>query len=263
MESDIIFHERTTTRIKNAVIKRIKKPIFHLIRGMTGISIQSEVHYHHMSMMSAVFGVSAEVIKTILPSKKLIPIEREPDIAEIHFVAFEYRSIDILFPYNEFAIYVPVLFKNINESEGIQGNYYLYLPVTKEDARWGGVENLGLPKFVAEIGFKDEDNSRSCTLKSDNEEILTLTVNKLMGETRTLEFSNFGIRDGKLLKNIFRVHGYIGISNDPRGASFSLGNHRIAKNLEALGIGTIPFEHQYVPLAQAVLTKSLGSPEAL
>jgi len=246
--------------IKNAVVKRIKKPVFYSVYRLTGIRLELEVHYSDMSMIGAVFNISANAAKSILPSDKLRPVERTDGITDIHFVALEYRSIDIVFPYNEFAICIPVTYKLNEQSEEQPGYYYLYLPVTTEDARWGGVENLGLPKFVAEIKFSETNAIRSCILEADGKEIITIQVNKLPTELKSWEFSNFGVKDGKLIKNTFIMYGKGGMNTTAGGSSFSLGNHSIAEKLQALEISENSIQYEYVPQAQAVLSKSIGSP---
>lgn len=255
-----MFQKSVLTRIRNVVAREFKKPIFYTVYRTTGVRIQSEVHYSDLSMIEAVFTISASAVKGILPSNKLIPAERANGVTDINFVALEYRSIDILFPYNEFAVCIPVIYKIDDDAEELHGYYYLYLPVTTKDARWGGVENLGLPKFVAEISFVDTAESRSCTLKADNKEIITLTVKRLPIKSQSWEFSNFGIRNGKLVRNIFEVHGQGGTGTAVGGAMYTLGDHPISRNLEALGIGQSAIQYEYVPKAQAVLSKSIGSP---
>jgi len=246
--------------IKNAIVKSIKKPVFYSLYKLTGIRLQLDVHYSDLSMIGAVFNISSYAARDILPSNNLLPVERTNGITEIKFTALEYRSIDILFPYNEFAITIPVIYKQNEQSKEQHGYYYLYLPVTTEDARWGGVENLGFPKFVAKISFSETDKVRSCILEADGKEIITLKVNKLPTELKSWEFNNFGVRDGKLLKNTFKMHGQGGISTAVGGVTFSLGNHPIAEKLQALDIGQTSIQYEYVPKAQAVLSKSIGSP---
>jgi len=253
-----MLQERFIAGLKNAVVKRIKKPVFYSVYRLTGIRLQHEVHYSDLSMIGAVFNISAPAVKGILPSTKLLPVERAKGVTDIHFVALEYRSIDIVFPYNEFAICIPVIYKINKQSRELQGYYYLYLPVTTEDARWGGVENLGLPKFVAEISFIDTDEIRSCTLNVAGKEVITLKVNKLPTASKSWEFTNFGIRDKKLVKNLFQVRGQGGTSTTAGGATYTLGDHPISENLLALEIGQISVRHDYVPQAQAVLTKAIG-----
>ena len=254
-----MFQAGLMTGIGNALVKRIKKPVYYSVYRTTGIRIQMAVHYYDLSMIGAVFDIPASAAKSVLPSKRLVPAEREPGISEIHVTALEYRSVDILFPYNEVAICLPVTYR-ADSGEEQHGLYYLHLPVTTEDARWGGVENLGLPKFVAEISFADNDGFRSSTLKADGKEIITLSVNGLPLKSQSWEFNNFGIKDGKLLRNSFQVNGEGGTSTDAGGAKFAFGDHPVAENLKALGIGVTAVEHIYVTKAQAVLSKALGSP---
>jgi hypothetical protein len=247
-------------RTMNAMVRRIKRPVYYTVFRLTGVRLQLETHYNDLSMMGAVFTISSDAAKGILPSERLIPVERAAGITDIHFVALEYRSIDILFPYNEFAVFIPAVYKLDNEAVELQGYYYLYLPVTTEDARWGGVENLGLPKFVADITFTDMKESRSCTLRADGKDILTLTVNKLPTELRSWEFSNFGVRDDWLLRNTFQMHGQGGTGTAAGGAAFTLGDHPIADRLKALEIGKVSVQQDYVPQATAVLSRAIGLP---
>jgi hypothetical protein len=258
-----MFQESMLARIRNTVYRVVNKPVFYSVYRLTGIRLQSEVLYHDFSLMGAVFNIPAPLAKKILPSNKLIPVERAGGVADINLYGLEYRWMDILLPYNEFAICIPVVYKADKEAEELSGYYYIYLPVTTEDSRWGGVENLGLPKFLADISFEDTSKSRSCTLKADGKEIITLKVNKLPTQLQSWEFNNFGIRDRKLVRNMFNVHGQRGISDATGGAQYTLGDHPIAEKLRALEISQVSVQNEYVPQAQAVLSGVIGSPMAL
>jgi hypothetical protein len=50
---------------------------------------------------------------------------------------------------------VPVLYKTTDQGPGLPGGYVVHPPLTTEEARCGGAEFYGFPRFLAEITFED------------------------------------------------------------------------------------------------------------
>lgn len=167
--------------ISEKIIRPIKKPIWYAIHSLTGIKMQMTTHYHDASMFNASFRVPLDKVKKLLPSTKLLPIELNPGVAEILVQANEFRHIDILFPYNEVVIAIPVSCQIESKTSIPLALWYLYLPVSTEDSRWGGVENYGFPKFVAEIKIDSNTNTPQCHLMHEGSKIMTLKVNAKNG----------------------------------------------------------------------------------
>lgn len=252
-----MLHESRGTRIRNAVVKRIRKPVWYFVYRLTGVRLQTPTRYLDLSMIGARFTVPALKAKGVLPSNKLTPIERTPGIAELDLLAWEYRRVDILFPYNGFAIFIPVVYNRNDKAQELPGYYFLYLPVTTEDARWGGVEIYGFPKFLAEIGFEDTAESRSCRLRAKGKNIIILEVKKLTIQSQSWDICCLTVKGRELVRSIFQVQGQRGSSDAPGGATFTLGDHPIAEELRALGIDQTSFQHEYLPQGQALFSKPL------
>ena len=134
----------------------------------SGRKVKFPFCYIDFSRMSASFPVPTNKVKDALPTERLKPVEIKPGIAMIRFAAMEYRETDRdwLESYNEFGVSVPVQYQSDEDSPEFPGLYVVHLPVTTEEARWGGVEIYGFPKFIAEINFKEEGDMRRCRVRA-------------------------------------------------------------------------------------------------
>ena len=102
--------------------------------------------------------------------------------------AFEYFDTSIG-PYNEIAIAIPIRFPPkftfpvlaaiSMMRKKLFSVYIHHLPVTTEIALKGGIFFWNYPKFLGEIGFKDEGQHLAVTLKEKGEMILKLKARKL------------------------------------------------------------------------------------
>ena len=178
-------------------------------------------------------------------------------------VAMEYRQIADVAPYNEFGIMVPVLYQPTINIPGLPllfphwfkrfGLYIHHLPVTTQAAYDFGVEIWGYPKIVAEISFEDRGQVRRCRLRADGKDIVILEVKKLPTKVRFINYYSYTVKDGQLLRTLIQTQGEYGIARFRGGASFTLGDHPIAKELLALGIGKTAVECLYAPQVQSML----------
>lgn len=152
---------------------------------------------------------------------------------------------------------MPVNYKYNNKSEAVSGYYYIYLPVTTEDARWAGVDIYGFPKFLAETSFKETHESRICDVKADGKLVISLRVEKMPSEDSDWVMSNFEVRDGKIMRCKFYLEGQRGFSDSVGGVSFDLRVHPMSVRFRLMEVARSSVHHEYVPRARAVLGKVL------
>jgi hypothetical protein len=235
----------------NSLSGKAKKFGWHFVHKLTGIHLSTPTRYFDWSVMSASFPAPVSNLQEKLP-KGLVAVEFEPATITIILRAIEVRKAQGLSPYNEFAVEVPVMYQKTAVDKGLPGSYVLYMPVTSEEARWGGVEIVGLPKFIAEINFEETDEIRQCNVQANKKTIVTLEVQKLTPESQAWDWYIYGVRDGKLLRTHLACKGQRGLSNTKAGASFSLGNHPIADELRALKIGNASTASEYAPMLESI-----------
>lgn len=236
----------------NALSGSMKKRGWYLIHALTGVHLSTPIYYLDWSMMRASFLAPVAKVQKKLPSRNLKPVQLVPGTATVVFNAMEMRKVRGLSPYNEFAIEVPVVYEVEDKAERKFGSYVLYMPVTTEGARWGGVEIYGLPKFLAEIHFEDVGEECRCQVQEGGKNIITLEVKKLVTEPQSWEMYLYGVRDGQLLRTLVQIQGQKGTSDVRRGASYTLGDHPIAEELRSLEIDNVSISHEYAPQLQGL-----------
>ena len=228
----------------------------------TGVRISLPRRYYDWSGIMAHFPVPTAAVRKLLPTNKLKPVHLVPGTAILSLVAIEYRQIADLAPYNEFAIMVPVLYEPAVSIPGLPlvfphwfkrfGLYVHHMPVTTQEARDGGIEIWGYPKFVAQISFEETSQVRRCRLQAEGKDIVTLEVKKMATNDRAMEYHCYTVKDGQLLRPLIQAQGQFGIARFRGGASYALGHHPIAEELRALGMGETAVERIYVPQAQSM-----------
>ncbi len=207
--------------------------------------------YFDVFTISAVFPVSARKLKKYLPTKKMKLIKPFPGISLIFVIAYEYKHISALGPYNEVGIGFPFIFKDGEQK--YEGSQFIHLPVTTERARELGFDLYGYPKFVADIKFEKGEQTAKCTLNHDNKHILSLEVPKLESEASSSETHSFTVKDNKLLRIRVTSQGFSGNSREKGKAILTLGNHPIANEIETLLYKNESVAHSYEPKKQGVL----------
>ncbi len=239
-------------RLWLSILDAVRKPFFYAVRGLTGIRVTIPVEYVDGRQIEAHLPVATEAINGLLPTPKLRPVEHSPGQTAIIVTANEFHRLKTSSPYNELAIAIPVVYEP--ESAALAGVYLLYLPVSTEMARWYGADALGLPKFVASITFEDLPDASCCTLRADGREILALEVPHLPTEREEWNMLLFGVLDERLVQTPWRVRGQRGVADGGAvRARLTLGDHAIADELRALGIGSDPIAWSYVPEMQNLL----------
>jgi hypothetical protein len=218
----------------------------------SGVRIRFPICYFDSSTIVATFPAPAAKVQEVLPSNKLKPVQLMPGTAAIALAAMEHRHVDSLGSYNEFGIMVPVVYETADNVPGLPGVYFLHLPVTTEEARLAGVEIHGYPKFIAGISFEDAGEMRRCRVRAEGKDIITLEVRKLVTEPQSSEFYTYTVKNGQLLRTLVQQQGQVSASDVGGGASFTLGDHPIAEELQALGMDKTSVLHQYTSQSQSM-----------
>ena len=68
-----------------------------------------------------------------------------------------------------------------------------------------------------------------------------------------MNYYSYTVKDGQILKTLIQTQGQYGIARFRGGASYTLGDHPIAQELRALGMGKTAVEHLYAPRVQSML----------
>ena len=226
----------------------------------TGARIGLPLRYYDWSGIMAHFPVSAAAVRNLLPSNKLKPVQLVPGTAILSLAAMEYRQISDLAPYNEFAIMVPAVYEPMVNIPSLPllfpqsfkrfGFYVHHMPVTTQGACDCGVEIWGFPKIVAQISFEETNQVRRCQLQAEGKDIVTLEVEKMVTKGRAMNYRTYTVKDGQLLKTLIQAQGRFGTARFRGGASYALGDHPIAEELRALGMGETAVERLYAPQMQ-------------
>ena len=220
---------------------------------VSGVRIKFPVRYYDGMTMGANFPTPVDKVQAVLPSHKLKPVQIAPGITTVYLGAMEYHHVEGLAPYNEFGIMVPCLYEAGDDTPELPGSFVYHLPVTTEEARWGGVEIYGYPKFIAEINFEDVGEMRRCRVRTEGKDIITLQVNKLAAEPQSSESYTYTVKDGQLVRTYIQSQGLLGASEVGGGASYALGLHAVADQVRALGMDETSLGHQYAPQVQMML----------
>jgi hypothetical protein len=109
------------------------------------------------------------------------------------------------------------------------------------------------PKIVAQISFEETNQKRRCQLRAEGKDIGTLEVEKTATKARTINYRTYTVKDGHLLKTLIQAQGQFGIARFRGGGSYALGDHPIAEDLRALGMGETAVERLYAPQLQSML----------
>lgn len=219
--------------------------------------------YYDSSFMMAHFPACSSKVRRLIPSPRLQPVLVAPGIAVVSVAAFEYRRMATLRPYNEFAIMFPVLPKPIANIPALPllypeqypelGFWIRHLPVTTQEACDVGAALWGFPKFVADIRFEDVGWMRRCRLTVDGQHVMTLDVRTSETRTRARDFYAFPQKSGAFLRTRVQTRGLYDETRFSGGASYTLGEHRIARELKALGMHSVCLDRIYASRAQSLL----------
>jgi hypothetical protein len=233
-------------------VRAAKKPVWHAVHRLTGTRMAMTVHYLDMSMVGGVFKLDPEQAVRLVSQDRFLPSIAKDGMARCHITALEYRTIDILYPYNEIAVTIPGRLRGVDRETDL--HYYLHLPVTTEDALWTGAEIYGFPKYLAAIEFQQSETDVLCSLALAGQEILTLQVSKGLVQEEEWGVENLTFLEGEPLWSGFHTYGSRHASDLPGGATVQFGEHPLAQELRSAQMELTSVSHFYCPSIQATLS---------
>jgi hypothetical protein len=223
--------------------------------------------YYDLSSVAAVYTASTGQVRKLLPHSDLRPIELVPGRCLVAFAGFEYRKTD-QDPYNEFNISFLVSYRRrpiplVTLAGALNArvipSYVWQLPVTTEQARAGGVDLFGYPKFIADIQFARDQNRVICTLSEAGSEILRMTGRALPTKRgKPIRYVTYAAGLGALTSTNFVVAPHeFGESRHKSDLALEIGaEHAICHTLDGIKLSRHPLLYQYCPRGEAILFPS-------
>jgi hypothetical protein len=233
---------------------------------ITGGSCGVPILYRDVYAFAGVFAAPTLKLKELLPTSKLVPVELYPGKGALGFLAADYRDTTIG-PSREFIIMIPARYRPrfnppllpvLRMAASLSFEVFIWqLPLTSEVGLHAGIDIWGLPKFLADIEFGEDDSTVSCKLSEGGEEILTLQVKKNAARMKTyFDYTIFSEKDGELLRtHVNGISSSLGRSFKPGGASLTLGDHTLSRSLREVAPG-MSIMTMYIPKGQLILPEA-------
>lgn len=230
--------------------------------------IHVPIFYQDITSMGVFLLAPLDKVRTILPSKRMNPFRVTPWHSLVTITASENKETDIG-AFNAVSIGIPFILDRISplftgilhKPPEVPMIYVLYMPVTTEKVRKIGFEIASYPESLAEISFENGDQSISCKVDTEGENILTLSGRKinLKPSARERVYPITLQQDRCLLRSEFNFSECeSGISTRQSDVRLEFGNHPIGVKLKELNLGKV-LRYQYWPKQQAILTMACES----
>jgi hypothetical protein len=220
------------------------------------------IFYKELESISLLFLAPLEKVRSILPSKRMHPYRLTPWHCIVTITCTQYKDPDVG-PYNQVSVGVPFVLDKVSPLlTGIMHKvpevpmiYTFSLPVTTEIARVAGIEIANYPEFLSDIKFTEEDNWINCTVDSDGENILRLSVRKIkLNKYPRQNICPVTVKDNRLLRSEFNFsESNLGISKKQSDVQIEFGNHQLGLKLKDLSLKRV-LQYQYYPSGQAILS---------
>jgi len=233
---------------------------------ITGGTCEVPILYRDVFAAIGVFTAPTLKLKELLPTSKLVPAEMYPGKGLLGFLAADYRDTSIGH-YKEFIIMVPVryrprfnppLFPVLRMSASLSFEVFIWqLPLTSEVGLHAGIDIWGFPKFLADIDFSEDEDTVSCSLSEEGEEILTLEVKKNPARMKTyFDYTIFSVKERELLRtHVNGISSNLGRSFRPGRAHLTLGEHALSRRIREIAPGR-SVQTLYIPRGQMVLPEA-------
>lgn len=236
-----------------------KEPSSEAIRTITSQEIELPLRFDDWSVTGAAFPASLQAVNHKLPDG-LKPIRIGPRHGVVALVGIQYHDVEDVEPYDGFGIMIPVTTARSRIDQAFSplalfGTgwgpelevYVESFPVTSEESRVLGTSVCGLYDGVADIVIEDIGQTRSITVRVDDEYVLSLETACARNLTwwRTLTGYTYAERDGDLLRARLETHGAYAVVPFSQQASYTLGDHPIANTIRSLDLGSRPLGRVY------------------
>lgn len=231
-----------------------------------GDNVKLPIFYYDGESMTGIFPAKLGGLKKLLPDRRLVPARLAPGIGAVSITCFEYRDSDVG-TYNELAIGIALNYPHQRLNlpgramlggvlRGQVDGYVHHLPVTTELALKAGRELWNYPKFVADIDFEEDEQTRTCRLAEGAEHILTMRGTKLKSHrTDNLQLFTHVYQDGQPQRGEFRLQAKnAGQTIRPGASQLEIGHqHPIAVELADVLLSTKSIASSYTPSMQGIL----------
>ena len=210
--------------------------------------------YHHNETFASLHRASFDAVAAALPTDDLVPYRWAGGSALVMVQAFRYYEVawtgpdgsqGQMVPYGEISVaaaatlgpappVLPLLQPRL-------AGFVLQLPVTTREARDGGRDVYGFPKFLADMDFTEAPDSRQVRLSEGGRDILSLTVSTggpVVPDRRPLVA--YSAKDGHLWESVVPVLGHVQARVGRRAGHLELGDHEVARTLAALQVMVSP-----------------------
>jgi hypothetical protein len=214
--------------------------------------------------MGALFSAPTSEAKKLLPSRRLHLVELVPGRALVGLTCSAYGMVQGLEPYAEAGVVVPVRHEPRLELPllplvlprlfGDAGYYFHRLAVSSPAAAELGEKLYGQRRLIADIRFHEQPFWRHGSVEIDGKPVFSLELRKLHVRPMHVATRLYSLRDGQIAGTPLPARGDIGLS---RGGStkgrLTLGDHYIADELRALGLGRHPVATLYGPALESLV----------
>jgi hypothetical protein len=219
-----------------------------------GEHLWAPLWYHDSTGFSSMHTASYEAVAAELPSEAIRPLRWTGDRTLVQVSALQCRSVTWAGPdgtSDQWLDYAVVTVgAQVTEGpaprvlpllQGRTGIFVLQMPETTRQAVVGGRGFYGLPKFLADMDFRDEGASRSVAVSEHGRHLLTLTV-RPRGRPRQVRMLSrfYSAHRGELLRTISPTWSFGQLRWGSGGAAVALGEHPVADRLRRLDVSPRP-----------------------
>jgi len=221
--------------------------------------------YQRDDFFGLYFTADRKRVEAILPSNNLYPVPLPNGRVVVGVAAYNYINTSIG-TYGEVPVAIPVVWgKRPTAFTGMApallessypgfGVLVHHLPVTKASARDAGRGEWGYTKFVADMRFTVTPEYYECRMHEGESHILSMRVMKKGFPIRdNRPITTFSVLENKLIRTVIPAKGVKKVALRTKGAFLDLGDHPMARSMEALDLSPRPFMSFYYPERAAIL----------
>ncbi len=236
-----------------------------VVAGMAGRKVPLPVFYRDARSFTLVMPANLFALRRMMPDRRFVPAQIVPGVGAVHLTAFEYLDTDID-SYNELALGVmlnsPLFLKipGYNMLRQLLGNsFYTYIhrmPVNAQLALRGGVDLYNYPKFMADIGFEEDEEWVTCTVAEGDDLVCRVRGRKIAAPGSAVVQYFCGLYQFKQPQEAeFKVNALrFGMARGPGNAELVVGRtHPVGRELAGMLLSATPLIYIYQPSLQAIL----------
>ena len=198
----------------------------------TGIDLSFDTRYRDFSFYLAELRADYLAVKKRFEKMGWAPVESCSGETRIQLMCLDVRDVQLIGAYREMSIHVPVKTLDGSRTDTFA---HLYLPVTSEAARWGGVDVNGFPKFNAAVNVERGNGvTTECRLLNEEGLILGFSLENHDGVNREFTWDMYGLRKDKIVRTSFEFQGNYFETGDVEGAYLYFGTQKMSMEIENL-----------------------------